>query len=114
MTRVVVSARVKRRLVDRCGNDSFDYASGRQLDGSLDRQAAESPGVSGAFVSAPAPDRFGHLEAATFRADHHNVTTLANPGVGERFSDDLGSNSAGITHGHREAGLHNRYSLKDT
>jgi hypothetical protein len=52
------------------------------------------------------PDRLNHLDAGALGAYYHNVTALADPWVGERFGNNLGTNSAGIAHGHGKARFH--------
>jgi len=111
---VVVPSRMERRLVDRGGDDPIDAAGHRELDRPLDRETAQPSRLSSAFPSHPAADGLRHRKTLNLRTDHHDVTTLADSGVGERFRDDLRTNSAGISHGHGEARLHAAYNRSDT
>jgi hypothetical protein len=106
MAGIVVASGMERGFVDWRGNDSLHCSSRRELHGTLDRQPAQFSRVGRVVARGPVSHRFRYREPANFRTDHHDVTTLADPGVGERFSDDLWANSAGVSHGHGETNLH--------
>jgi hypothetical protein len=104
---------VERRLIDGGGDDSFNVSSLRHLHGSFDRQSAEHTRQRRVRAGPPVADRLSHLDSGAIGANDHNVTALADPWVGERFGDNLRTNSAGITHSHGKARFH-CYILSDT
>ena len=109
----IVAALVERGFVDGSGDNSFDGSRLRHRHGSFDCQSAELARERRVRPGHPTPDGLTHLDSRAFRTNHHNVTALADPWVGERFGDNLRANSAGIAHGHGKAHFH-RYILSDT
>jgi len=79
VTGKVVAAGKQRGFVDRRGHDPVDFARLRQLDGSLDREPAESAGAGSIPGSSPLPHRDVDVRGRIRGADHHNVTALADP-----------------------------------
>jgi len=92
--------------MNRAGDDAIHNAFDRQLHGAFDGEAAQLSRLRHASAIRPLSDWLGHSHSASFWANHHNVTALANPWVSERFGDDLRSNSAGISHGHGKTRFH--------
>jgi hypothetical protein len=113
VTGKIVAARMQRSLIDWSGHNSFDRSGLRHLHGPLDCQSAELARERRVRPGPPLPDGLGHTNASAVGTDDHNVTALADLWVGERFGDNLGTNSAGIAHGHGKANFH-RYILSDT
>jgi len=106
VTGKVVAAGKQRGLIDRSGHNSVDGALLRDLDGSLDCQPAEHARQGRVRTGPPISDRLCNLHSGAPGANDYNVTALADPWVGERFGDNLRTNSAGIAHGHGKARFH--------
>jgi hypothetical protein len=106
VTGKIVAASKQRGLIDRSGHNSVDGALLRHLDSSLDRQPAKHARQGRVRAGPPVADRLGDLHSGAFGANDYNVTALADPWVGERFGDNLRTNSAGIAHGHGKARFH--------
>jgi hypothetical protein len=113
MSGKVVAARQQRSFVDRSSHDPFHFPCNRESYRALDRQSAQLPGDARLRPNAPVSDRCLHRDTSSIRPDHHNVTALDDNWVGERFRDYLGTNTAGISHGHGKTDLCH-YILIDT
>src|SRR5438874_717310 len=100
------SPRIARTRTVSAGDDTVHIAFDRQLHGAFDGEAAQLSRLGHPSAMGPLADRLGDGHSASFWANHHNVTALANPWVSERFGDDLRSNSAGISHSHGKTRFH--------
>ncbi|HXQ78412.1 MAG TPA: hypothetical protein VN797_09390 [Gemmatimonadaceae bacterium] len=96
----IVAPRQKRSFVDRSSDDTIDLSGRRHGDRALDGEAADLPSHGGRRAGRPRSDRLPHRHACSGGTNHYNVTALADLWVSERLSNDLGSNPAGISHGH--------------
>jgi len=113
MAGIVVASGKQRRFIDGSGDDSFNVSSLCHVHGSFDRESAEHARHGRVRAGPPVAYRLGDLYCSSVGANDHNVTALADPWVGERFGDNLGTNSAGVAHGHGKANFH-CYILRDT
>jgi len=111
----IESSGEKGGLVERSGDDSGDAAGRRESNRTLDGQPGEPAGDRGAAAAPPFADFLADIEPDSIRPDHHNVTALANPGVGERLDDNFWTDAAGIAGGDsKRLPVRHRYNRTDT
>src|SRR5690348_3019056 len=105
MAWIIVAAGEERGFIDRRSDDSLDFSTLCELDRSFYGDAAERSRARGVGTASPITNRIVDVRGGIGRANHHDVATLANPWVSERFGDDLWSDAAGVSHGHGEPNL---------
>jgi hypothetical protein len=109
----IVTARQKRRLVDRSSDNSLDFAGDGHFHRAFDCESAQLARETGCRSSLPLPNRFVYRDTNSLRPDDYNVRALADDWVCERFRHYLGTNPAGVAHGHGKTDFRH-YILIDT